>query len=200
MDIKQIINGKEHVVCCPDSWYIAKQISLEHHEDYDIIYERTGTAAKLKLVSKKRVVDFYDKEHITYLKGNSPPEILGDLYWIGDELNKVSYSIKENETVCSDNQNTDCFFIFHEIFKHLRDFDIIEIRANYIDPETQKLTPMIYRSNKKWIIDHGYHLKEINSRTYCYVKKSVFYRCLDAAKINSQKGTKNKWMKRNKKN
>jgi len=191
MDIKQIINGQEYTVCCPDSWYLAKQIASEYHEEYELTYEKTGTAAKINLIQKRKMVNFYDREHITYIKSNAPPKILGYLYWIGDSLNKVSYSINENETVCFKKESPDCFLISYDIFKHLREYDVVEIKATDFHPESGKDIPMIFRANKKWIIEHGYKIIDTNFEAYCCIKKSIFYKSPNLAKTTNQKRSKN---------
>ena len=199
MDIKQIINGKEYTVCCPDSWYLAKQIASEYHGEYELTYEKTGTAAKISLIQKKKIVDFYDKEHITHIKSNAPPNILGNLYWIGDSLNRVSYSIDENETVCRKKENPDCFLVSYDIFKHLREYDIVEIKATDFHPKIGKDIPMIFRSNKKWIIEHGYTILNTDFGVYCCIQKSVFYRTPNLVKNTKQKRGNKKWTRKNKK-
>lgn len=199
MDIKQIVGGKEYIVCCPDSWYIAKQVVSEHHEDYDLTYEKTGTAAKISLFQKKKMIDFYDKEHITYLRSNTPPKILGNLYWIGDALNKVSFSINEDETVCSRKESPDCFFISHDVFKHLREHDIVEIKANHFHSESGKDIPMIFRANKKWIMERGYNVQNTDFGVCCVINKSIFYKSPNLAKSTNQKRANKKWMRKNKK-
>ena len=188
MDIKQIVDGKEYIVCCPDSWYIAKQIISEHHEEYDITYQKIGTGAKITLHQKKRMVDFYDKEHVTYLRSNSPPKLLGNLYWVGDALNKVSFSINEEETVCSRKESPDCFFISHDIFKHLREYDIVEIKANHFHSESGKDIPMIFRANKKWIMERGYKVQNTDFGVCCVINKSVFYKSPNLKKIQIKGG------------
>lgn len=198
MDIKQTIRGHEYTVCCPDSWYIAKQIITEHHDEYTLEYEKLGTNAKINFTQNRKMVDFYDKEHITWIKSNTPPRSLGVLYWTNDELNKVILKLKKEEADYAGNEKEGCFYIFHDIFKYLRDYDLIEIKTSERNLKGQEI-PMVYITSKEWINKSGYVLNENEYGLQCVINKSLFKKIPDTKKI----GVKPKkagvaWMKKNK--
>jgi len=126
MDVKKIVNGVEQTFCLPASQYVANKIAKTFYEDYDIVSEYTGTGATIKKYSKRKVVNFYDREHVQYIRSNIPPIDLGGFYWENSKDLAIYHKVlseSENETLSKEHRIT----IPLCVFSNLREDDVLEI-------------------------------------------------------------------------
>lgn len=145
MNIKQVIGGKEYDVCYPDSWYIASLVCKEHHDGYVLKCENSGFVSKIFMHSKKTVPCRYDKEdeHCVIDKN---AKCLGWLIWY-PETDTVVLRKTQVDTEKHEFHTGEALAISYDIFKNLRDHDIIQIYANTKDKDGNTV-PMIYKIKK----------------------------------------------------
>lgn len=153
MDIVKEVNGYKHTFCLPASQYVAGLIKRELHDEYEIEVELTGTGATLKKYSKRKYVDFHDKEHISYLKTSRPPIFIGGFYWEGDKDLAVFYK------TCTDAENEKLkkegvLLIPYDVFIHLRDQDLIEFIGSDVD-KTGKEVKVKFKATKEFVKEYA---------------------------------------------
>ena len=172
MDIVREINGRKQVFCLPASQYIAGLMKKDIHEAYDIEVELTGTGAIIKKYSKRKHVDYHDKEHIYFLRTQKPPVNIGG--WEGDKDLAVFYKTctdEENEKIKTEG----VLLIPYDAFKHLRDEDLVEITGRDFDREGKEVR-VKFKAAKSFIKQYG-RIKDVPDDMPWYeVSKDKFYK------------------------
>lgn len=174
MDIVKIVNGRKIEFCLPASQYVAGLIEKDIHEEYDLEVVLMGTGARIKKHSKKKYVDYHDKEHISYIRTQRPPIELGGLYWEASKDLAVFY--KSN----SEEENTrlkkeGVLQIPYDIFRHLRDEDIVEINGTDVGKNGKDIR-LKFRGTKEYIKQFGKIEQIPESMPFYIVPKDKFSR------------------------
>lgn len=139
MDIIKEVNGQKQTYCIPASQYVAQLIKNDIHDEYDIEVEFAGTGAKLIKYSKRKIVDHYDKEHILYVRTKMPPVNIGGFYW-GDACRDIAVFYKTNTDAENKKlQNEGILQIPYDVFKHLREQDLVEIKGYELDKDGKEV-------------------------------------------------------------
>lgn len=196
MNIKQTINGHEYDVCYPDSWYIADRICKEHHDGYTITNEREGWVAKVFMQKMEKVQSWFDKEdsHVTLGKVK---KCLGWLIW-DPETDVVTLRKTQVDSELHEFHTGDCLAISYDVFKNLRDQDIIQIHGDYTDKDG-KVTPMIFRIKKYKAAREG-DFKHFGEHGLQYfIPKDAFWKDIDKTKMKTKKAEKTPPKRRTKK-
>ena len=173
MDIEKIINGEKRLYCIPASQYVAENVAKESSDEYEYEVTYNGTGAILKKYSKIKHTDFYDKDHFYYTK-RMPPILIGAFYWEADK------DIAVFSKICTDEENsilqkTEELIIPYDVFKHLREDDLIEIKG-IIKDKTGKKNYIKFRACKKFIIGSGKREERPKDMPIYLVSKNNFAR------------------------
>ena len=185
MDIVREINGRKQTFCLPASQYVAGLIKKDMHEEYDIEVELTGTGASLKKHSKRKYVDYHDREHVSYLKTSKPPVHIGGFYWEGDKDLAVFYKTctdEENKRL----RNERILLIPYDVYRHLRDEDLIEITGIDID-KTGKEIKVKFKAAKGFIKNHGQAEETLDDMPWYAISKDKFSRIIVKETLKNRK-------------
>lgn len=191
MDIKQTINGVEYDVCYPDSWYIADLVCKQRSEGYELRTKKEGFVAQIFLHPKKQLKCFYDPEHKTdVLDPKAPPKCLGWLIW-NMETNNVTLRKTAVDSEMHEYHKEDCLAVSYDIFKNLRDMDVIQIHTDFTDKDGV-VTPMIYRIKKYKAAKLGDFKQFSGHGLQYFIPKDAFWKEIDKTKLRSKKVVKRK--------
>ncbi len=128
MDIVKEVNGQKHIFCLPASQYVAGLIKKQIYHAYDLEVELVGTGASIKKITKRKIVDHYDKENVSYIRAQQPPIFIGGFYWESEKDLAVFYKTNtedENKLLKAEG----ILRIPYDVFKNLREQDLIEIKG-----------------------------------------------------------------------
>ena len=153
MDIVKEVNGQKHIFCLPASQYVAGLIKKQIYHAYDLEVELVGTGASIKKITKRKIVDHYDKENVSYIRAQQPPIFIGGFYWESEKDLAVFYKNNtedENKLLKSEG----ILRIPYDVFKNLREQDLIEIKG-ILPNKAGKEYRIQFRATKGYIKQFG---------------------------------------------
>jgi len=184
MDIKQVIHGHEYTVCYPDSWYIADKTCKEHHDDYELTCKKEGTVAVIYMSEKVKKASWFDKDDV-HITTSKTQKCLGWLLW---DINTDTVVLRKTQvdSELHEFHKGDCLAISYDIFKNLRDHDIIQIHGDYTDKDG-KVTPMIFRIKKYKAAKLGDFKNFTGYGLQYFIPKDAFWKVEDTTKLRTKK-------------
>lgn len=190
MDLKQIINGQEYTVCCPDSFIVADKACKEEHTDYRLSCKKDGTCAQVYMhtYNTKTYTSYIDGETYTTNGNSENTKCLGWLLWDPntDIVTLRKTSVDSEKHVYN---REDCLAVSYDIFKYLRDADVIQIHSDYTDKDG-KVTPMIFRIKKYKAAKLGEFKHFKGYGLQYFIPIDAFWKCVDETKLRSKKAAK----------